>query len=213
MTTLVLVRHGQSEANNLGVFAGHFDAELTPLGFAQAERTARYIADNYRPCKVYASDLKRAYKTGKCVADLLNIDIIADKSLREIRAGKWEACEFDKLQTDYAEDYKTWLSDIGNARCTDGESVAELAERVMNELEAIAKANDGTTVVIATHATPIRAAQCLVQSGSLDDMKNIHWVSNASVSVLTYSGRKWKFVEVSRDEHLGELKSALPSNV
>ena len=66
MTTLLLIRHGQSEANKLGVFAGHFDAPLLPLGIEQAKKTAAYIAENYKVDKVYASDLKRDVHTETC---------------------------------------------------------------------------------------------------------------------------------------------------
>ena len=52
MTKLLLVRHGQSEANSLSVFAGNYDIELTELGHKQAQCTAKYIADNYKVNKV-----------------------------------------------------------------------------------------------------------------------------------------------------------------
>lgn len=89
----------------------------------------------------------------------------------------------------------------------------ELAQRVMDEITRIAVENDGKTVMLATHATPIRAIQSLVQTGGLEEMKDILWVSNASVSILEYSGGKWSFKCVSEDEHLGELRTTLPKSV
>ncbi len=213
MTTLLLIRHGQSEANKLGVFAGHFDAPLLPLGVEQAKKTGEFIASNYKVDKVYASDLKRAYVTGSCIADACKASITSERKLREISAGKWEACAFADLMQLYADDYDIWLHDIGNARCTDGESVIELGERVLQALTDIAKANDGKTVAIATHATPIRAMQSFVQFGSFDAMKAIPWVTNASVSVLSFDDGKWNFLDVAIDSHLGDIKSSLPANV
>jgi len=213
MTTLLLIRHGQSEANKLGVFAGHFDAPLLPLGIEQAKKTAAYIAENYKVDKVYASDLKRAYVTGSCIADSCKAPIKADCNLREIGAGKWEACPFAELIKLYASDYDVWLHDIGNARCTGGESVAELGERVLRALTSIAKANDGKTVAIATHATPIRAMQSFVHYAGFKAMKHIPWVSNASVSVLSFDDGKWRFIAEGIDAHLGDIKSSLPANV
>ena len=43
MTTLILIRHGQSMANLEGVFAGNFDADLSDLGREQAEKTAAAV--------------------------------------------------------------------------------------------------------------------------------------------------------------------------
>lgn len=213
MTTLLMIRHGESEANRNKLFAGNLDADLQNNGLKQAQKTAEYIASNYKVDKVYASDLKRAFRTGKCVADLTGVEIIPDKRLREISAGKWEGLKYDTLATEYAEDYKVWLTDIGNARCTGGESVKQLGERVITVLTDIAVANNGKTIVIATHATPIRVMQTLVNYGSLNEMKSVPWVTNASVTTFEYDCGKWKCTKVSEDAHLNELKTELPSNV
>lgn len=213
MTTLILVRHGESTANRQRIFAGHYDAELQDRGLEQAKKTAEYLVKNYKIDKVYASDLKRAYVTGKCTADLAGVEIVPDKNLREICAGKWDGMKFDDIITTYSDDYSVWMNDIGKARATDGESVAELCERVMGKLAEIATENDGKTIVVATHATPIRVIQSTIQTGGLDEMKNIPWVSNASVSVLEYDNGKWEFKLISEDEHLGALRTSLPKSV
>jgi broad specificity phosphatase PhoE len=213
MTTLILVRHGQSEANRQGVFAGNLDADLTELGLAQAACTAEYIAKHYKVDKVYASDLKRAYKTGKAAADLMGVEIIPDRRLREISAGAWEGVTFDVLQTQYAEDYQVWLRDIGKAWPTQGESVAELGNRVFGAIRELAEKNDGKTLLLATHATPIRVTQSLIQTGGLEKMKDVPWVSNASVSVLQYDHGTWQYLAISEDAHLADLKTVFPSNV
>ena len=127
MTTFLMIRHGESEANRGRVFAGHMDAALQDRGLEQAKRTAEYIVRTYCVDAVYASDLRRAYDTGKCVAELLGLPVIADRDLREIDAGEWEGVKFDELVKRFPEDYGVWLHDIGHARCTGGESVAALA--------------------------------------------------------------------------------------
>ena len=213
MTRVLLIRHGESSANKINVFAGHFDADLEPKGLMQAQKTAQYIADNYDIYKIYSSDLKRAFKTGKALSDLTGKEIIPSKALREIYAGKWEGSPYMGLLDIFPEDFNTWLTDIGNATCTGGESVAQLGERVMSFLTAIAKENDGKTIAVTTHATPIRVMQTLVQTGNLSDMKNVPWVSNASVSSFVYDGGKWAIESTSYDEHLGELKNEPPKNV
>ena len=213
MTTLILIRHGESAANRDGIFAGHTDVELLDKGIEQAKKTAEYIAENYKADKVYASDLKRAYKTGEIIADLSGVGIVADKRLREINGGQWQGRKFTDLVESYAEEYSCWLNDIGNSCCTDGESVAQLGERVLEALTEIAEENNGKTVVIATHATPIRTMQCILQGLSLDVMKDIPWVSNASVTEITYENGKWSFVKVGEDKHLSALRTSFPANV
>ena len=213
MTTLLLVRHGQSEANLKGIFAGNLDVKLMELGYMQAQKAAEYIKENYEVSGVYASDLKRASETGRTIAEHLGVDMIHESNLREIRAGEWEGKSFDILASTYANDYGIWLNDIGNCRCTGGESVKALGERVLKALERIARDNDEKTVVIATHATPIRAAECLISKENLNEMKNVPWSTNASVTVISYENGKFSVVNSSIDSYLADFKTSFPANV
>lgn len=213
MTTLILVRHGESEANRQDLFAGHFDADLQNRGMEQARKTAKFLSENFKIDKVYASDLKRAYKTGKCIAEQIGIEVIPNKNLREINAGEWEGKYYYGLEELYPKEWKTWIEDIGNAYCPGGESTKQLCERVMGEIEKIAKENEGKTVVLATHATPVRIVETMLRFGDLGNMKNVPWVSNASATVVSYEKGKWTLIKRSMDEHLGELKTVLPDSV
>ena len=145
-TTLLLVRHGQSEANLAGVYVGQTESPLSELGKKQAEKTAEYLAEHYRIDKIYASDLGRAYATGKAVGDKLGLEVQTDKNLREINAGKWEGVPFEQLIQDDAA-YKVWMTDIGSAACPDGETVAELQERFVAEVRRIAAENPGLSLI------------------------------------------------------------------
>ncbi len=213
MTRFILVRHGQSQANAEERFAGHYDAPLTEHGHAQARATAQYVAEQYKIDAICSSDLLRAYHTGKPAADLLGIEIIPDEGLREIYEGKWSGEKFLDILEKYPEDYTVWRTDIGHARCTEGESTEELLVRVKDTLERIAGENDGKTVLVTTHATPIRVMQTFVETGSLEKMKDIPWVTNASVSELEYDGGVWRFTRISYNEHLGCLQTPPPRNV
>lgn len=213
MTELLLIRHGQSVANLSKYFAGASDAPLTELGLRQAQATADYICSTYRVDAVYASDLSRAFDTGKAVADRLGLCVHADASLREIYAGQWEGVSFDKLMNDFPETYTVWRTDIGNAHPDGGESVAQLQQRIVNALRRISAENDGKTLVIATHATPIRVLQCHCEGKSLCDMASIPWVSNASVTHVVCEDGVFSLREIGHDGHLGAFVSNLPANV
>ena len=212
MTRILLVRHGQSEANLQKVFAGSWDCSLTPLGISQADITAQYIMQHYSVDRIYSSDLQRAYLTGKSLADRLGTDVIPMRELREIYAGLWEQTSFDQLPIMYPVSYTAWLNDIGNAVCDEGESVAQLQHRVVQTLVDIASSNPDKTVVIVTHGTPIRAIQCFCEGKTLQQMKDVPWVSNASVTELIFENQRLKIDNVSYDAHLGALTSVLPAN-
>lgn len=207
MTKLLLIRHGESTANRHNIFAGQIDPELEEKGIMQAKATADYIASDFKIDKIYSSDLQRAYKTSLCLSEILGIEVIKDKNLREINGGIWENSNYNELKTLYPSEFQKWIDDTGNSYCPGGETVKELSERIMTALTKIAKENENKTVAVFTHATSIRVAQTIIETGTLDEMKNIDWVSNASVTILNYDNDKWIIEKVSIDEHLKELKT------
>ena len=75
MTTLIFVRHGQSESNLAKVFTGQGNTKLTPLGRAQAERTAEYLRD-FPISRIYASDLDRAMETASPTAKFFGLEVV-----------------------------------------------------------------------------------------------------------------------------------------
>lgn len=212
ITTLLLIRHGESESNEKGIFVGHSNPRLTQRGQEQAKLTAKYIASSCPPDVVYSSDLTRAYTTGKTIADALGVEIKTEEGLREINGGAWEEVAFSELVTRFADDYGQWLTDIGHAKCTAGESVSKMSERVNRTIQKIVCDNKGKTIAIATHGTPIRAMQCLWSGLPLDAMKDIPWASNASVTIAEFKENESKITRVSYDEHLMELRTVLPDN-
>ena len=209
---LILVRHGQSEGNFRREFLGHTDLDITELGHMQAEKTAQYL-ENKKIDVIYSSDLKRAWSTAEHIAKKKDLSIIADAELREIYAGKWDGMKGADIETQYAEDYKVWKEDIGNAVPTGGESVKALYERIINELLRISKLYEGLTVCIATHATPIRMACVKAKGLPICLAKDVKWVSNASVTIIDVENGIFTLIKEGYDEHLGELVSALPKNV
>lgn len=211
-TTIYLVRHGESEGNVQRRFIGHTDIALTDLGRRQAEMTAEYLQDIPVDC-IYSSDLQRAYDTACATAKRKNLPITKSMQLREIYAGKWEGISFDGLMQIYPEDFSRWKNDRGNARCTGGESVQEMRQRIAKEVQRIARENPGKTVLIFSHATTIYAFRCHCENISAEEMQGIPLPSNASVTHAEYENGKFRLLEYSIDHFMGELVTALPSNV
>ena len=212
MTKLLLIRHGQSVSNVQGVFTGHLDLALTELGHRQAQLTAEFIHKNYAVDAVYASDLCRAADTGRAVAEPLGLAVHTDTRLREIYAGIWEGRSFDELTANFPA-YAVFRGDIGVCQTDGGESVAQLSRRVLEAVGEIAQSNPGKTVVIATHATPIRAIMTHCLGKGLNEMKDVPWVTNASVTEVMWEKGSMCLGKTCQDEHLGSIVSRFPSNV
>lgn len=210
---VIFVRHGQSEGNLLRVFLGHTDRNLTEFGEEQAKKTAEFLKDR-KIDKIYSSDLKRAFNTAKPLADLKGIDIIKTEGLREIFAGYWENIPINDIKEKYAESYNTWMNNIGRARHEGGESVIELQERIKNEVLRIVSENDNKTIAIFTHATPIRTFFSYINGKNIDEIKNLPWPTNASVSEAVFlDNGEIKELYYARDDFLGNIISYVPKDL
>lgn len=87
MKTLLLIRHGQSEADLLNVHEGRADFALTALGRAQAEAMARWVAERYRLDAIFSSTLRRAAETAQALSAAAGCPIAWDEGLMEFDNG------------------------------------------------------------------------------------------------------------------------------
>ena len=209
MTQLILVRHGQSVANAQNRFAGHSNFDLTDTGHEQARLAAKYIYENFKVDAIYASDLKRAYHTATPSGKLFGLPVHKRTGLRELFAGEWETLTFDEIKQQYPDDFNVWMNDFSHARCTDGESIFELYDRACSEILSIAKENDGKTVLIATHATPIRVFECMSRGLSAEHTADIDFVINASINLFEVDNGIPSVVKTNIVDHLNSLISPL----
>lgn len=213
MTRLIFVRHGQSEANFNRTFAGHTDAPLTDLGRAQAAAAGEYLR-RFRIDVAYASDLRRAYDTAAIIAARHGLTPIATPDFREIFAGAWEGRRFVDLEAEYPEEYATvWRTDIGNARAPGGESVVELGARISSAVSRLVEMHDGKTILIGTHATPIRVMECVWRGIPFTEARAIPWTQNASATVVEYEGGRPRILLRGYNAYLGTLTTRMPANV
>lgn len=213
MTKLIFVRHGQSEANLQQVFAGQTNPDLTEQGYLQAASLADWLAENYKIDAIYSSNLIRAYNTACPIAERLGLKINTTENLREIYSGEWQGVNYSVIKENFPQEYNVWLSDIGNVVCPGGESFKDLSERVKAEILSIAQRHSGQTVLITTHATPIRSLQAIYEKGDIAFAKDVPWTSNTSVSIAEYENGNLEFTLVDYTEYLSELKSKFPSGI
>ena len=209
MTTLIFVRHGQSMANFTQSFAGNLDVELSDLGKKQAELAADYITKNFSIDKIYSSNLKRAYDTALPTAKKLGLEVVATSDFIEIYGGLWEGLTFDEISERYPAEYAVWKDDFSHAQCPCGESARDVYLRIKKATLKVAEENDGKTVLVAAHATVIRAVECFSKGYSEDQMGEVYFPHNASINIFTYEDGKITPKQTNITEHLGDLVTAL----
>jgi len=209
-TTIIAVRHGYSKTNVTNTFAGSLDAPLTEQGILQAKLAAEFLK-KYKIDKIYSSDLCRAYETAKPIAQALNADIEKNKNLREIFAGDWEGKNYMEIAEIYPEQYNLWINDIGNCTPENGESVRSFFVRIKNAVFEIAKNNEGKTICITTHATPIRVLKAITMGKNVDELGDTPWCANASISFFEFENDTLSLVNYGLTDHLGNNVTTIPN--
>jgi broad specificity phosphatase PhoE len=142
MTTLLLVRHGETDWNAAGRLQGHTDRPLNDFGRAQARTLAEQLAEDGIEA-IYASDLARARETAEIVGERLGLAVEIDPDLREKDWGTWEGLTSDeRLHVEF-----------------EGETTEEHRERVLGAVRRIAERHPGQRIVVVTHGGCVRRIQ------------------------------------------------------
>lgn len=205
-TKIILVRHGESQGNAIRQLLGHTNLDLSPLGYIQAEATAKALLSE-EVHAVYSSDLLRAYNTAKAHASVRGIDVVSSKNLREIYLGDWEGMLVSDVVLKYGKTYEVdWLENFGTFRFPNGESTLEAGERFYSECEKIANEHPDKTVLIAAHAAVIRSFFAKVVGVAPEKIaETIAFPTNASYSEVYFDGEKFTPGRYSVDDHLAEI--------
>jgi broad specificity phosphatase PhoE len=155
MTTLLLVRHGETDWNAAGRLQGHTDRPLNEYGRRQARELAERLTGE-RIAAVYTSDLARARETAEIIAAPLDLEVVLEPGLREKNWGNWEGLTADeRASVEYA-----------------GESTEAHRARVLDALNRIAEAHPGERVVVVTHGGSLRRIQAAVSGVALPVLDN-----------------------------------------
>lgn len=154
MKKIYLFRHGETDWNREGRIQCSMDIELNATGLQQAKQNAEFLKDKGIQ-HIYSSPLKRAYKTGKILADLIDVDIEIYDDLREMNGGRYEGMLKSDYKKDFGEDnYEIFhhSRDGGmDLSLPEGETKREIRNRIVNAVDKIAKMTTYGTIGIASH--------------------------------------------------------------
>ena len=149
---LLLIRHGESEADLLDVHEGRADFALTERGRRQAQAMAEYVAANYHIDRIYASALTRAMQTARHLSDATGVPIQPEPDLMEFNNGLLAGLSHKEA----AEKYPRVPNLPPDKSVYGQESLVEFRARAEKMLAKIlAEAADSETVAVVTHGGTI----------------------------------------------------------
>ncbi|HOT91712.1 MAG TPA: histidine phosphatase family protein [Anaerolineae bacterium] len=202
-TTLILVRHGQTEWNIGDRFRGRANISLDATGMAQAELTARHIAAHWKPDAVYCSPLLRARQTAEKIAECFQLHERAHPGLLDINFGAWEGRTVEELRAQHWEQaLELWYTRPQDAPIPGGETLQTVRLRAMGALNEIMERHAGGTVVIVAHTVVNR----LLLLGILGLGNERFWhlgQDTCAINLIEFDGENYKLLKMNDTCHLG----------
>lgn len=187
MAYLVFVRHGQSEWNELGLWTGQRDVELTGQGREDARRAADALRD-LTLHKAYTSKLKRAQHTLREILDELKqieIETIQHEALNERDYGEYTAKNKWDIKEAIGEEEFTKLRRNWDHPVPGGETLKDVHARALPYYEEhiLADLKAGHNVIVAAHGNTLRALMKHLEEVADD---KVHELEIGTAGVIVY---------------------------
>lgn len=206
---LFLVRHGQSEGNLVrhqfettkdesffsDEFMGLHESQysLTELGISQAEKAGTFLRDNRFTSfdRMLVSNNVRAMQTVGHL-DIKAANWMIDFNLRERDGGLFNAITPSKRDSHYVDQKKFYNTQPFLYRPPQGESMADVCQRIKIVLDTLARECDGKDVIIVCHGHVMRGFRIMLERLSLQKSNELltsqeEWARIPNCSILHYT--------------------------
>jgi probable phosphoglycerate mutase len=148
---IILVRHGETDANLRRCFAESDDIPLTEVGRRQCRDIAARLLREFRPEVLVSSHFLRARQTSEIIANVLGLKPEAIQGIHERDFGSLKGHPYERLG-EAASLTKPWLwSPPG------GESLDDVRRRAMTAIEGLRLRYPGREIVVVTHGAVIQS--------------------------------------------------------
>jgi probable phosphomutase (TIGR03848 family) len=212
MATVILVRHGRTDANATGLLAGRTPGvRLDATGSEQAAR----VAERLSPLPLAAlvsSPLERCKETALAIAGAqpTRIRVARDRGITECDYGEWQGRSLKELAKEAL--WKTVQTQPSAAAFPGGESMMAMQARAVEAVrrrDAAVEAEHGAGAVwvAVSHGDIIKSVLADALGMHLDLFQRLH-VDPASVSVVRYTATR-PYVLAS-NTHAGDLSWLAP---
>jgi len=191
MTTIMLIRHGETNWNVEEVFRGQIDIRLNETGVRQAELLAKYLKD-VPIIAVYSSPLKRAVKTAQIIASGHNTNIIIAPELTDLDYGEWQGLSHEEVREKYEKLYGKWLESPHLVRMPKGEGLDDVRRRSLSLVEQVILKYEGT-VALVSHRVVHKVLICALLGLEDSHFWNIK-LDTCGITAFVYENNRYVLV-------------------
>ena len=204
MTSIYLVRHGQTAWNKEEIFRGRTDVRLDERGLRQAELVGQYFR-GVEIHGVFSSPLSRAWQTAEKVAEFHNLKVHPLQGILDMSFGNWEGRPHQEIRESDSKTYRQWVETPHLVRLPGGESLDDVRMRAMSAMEEVIRNHPGKTLVLVTHRVVNKVLIC-----SILGLDNSHFwqITQDTTAINLIQHRDGKYVLSLMNEtcHLRSLR-------
>lgn len=198
MERIILVRHGQTKKNKVGIIHSFGDEELlNETGIDQIKKTASKL-EEFSPVKVFSSQGKRATQSGDLIAQNLKVKLEVIRGLEERNWGDFSGRTWEEVAK--VLDPMT-LDQRYNYIPPNGESWKEFETRLIKTINKILAENKEATTVVVSHGGAIRALMPYFLNMPGDESFK-YKPDNASITIFDHKEGKFTKIIVNDTQHL-----------
>lgn len=161
MTSIYLVRHGQTAWNKEEIFRGRADVPLNETGLKEAELAAEYFR-GIQIDAIYSSPLSRAYQTAERIARICSLEVQRLDGLVDMSFGHWEGRALEEIKREDEELYRRWRESPHLVHFPGGESLDHVRDRSVATLETLIRLHPEKTLILVSHRVVNKVLICAV---------------------------------------------------
>jgi len=199
-TTLILIRHGETEWNREGRVQGHLDSPLTPEGVAQAEACAMRLRSEDIEL-VVASDLARVRHTAGILNATIERFIRFEPALRERCYGVGEGKTYMELDAVHPELFSRTRSTDPDFALEGGESRRQFHARITAMLGQIVEEHAGKRVLVVTHGGVLGVIYRWLNELPIASAHKVE-IPNVAYNRVVFNEGTWKLEVWADSSHL-----------
>ncbi|WP_373083364.1 histidine phosphatase family protein [Zhongshania sp.] len=156
-TRIDLLRHGACEGGE--IFRGSTDVALSDLGWQQMRDKVAAAGDASWD-HIVSSPLQRCLRFAEDLSAQRSAPMAVRENLREMHFGDWEGLPHAEARKRYPKEWADFWESPAEASPPSGEAMPDFCQRITSELDAIAEAYQGQSVLLVVHGAVIRVMMC-----------------------------------------------------
>jgi broad specificity phosphatase PhoE len=197
MTTLYLIRHGETDHNSSGRMQGWLDVPLNATGLRQAELLARRFRGKTIDA-IYASPLSRAKATAQAIGEVLELPVTLDERLREYHMGDWAGRTVEEIQLTSPGFVANGPQEIA---IPNGESAQDMHDRLAPFLHEVRERHGDERVIAVSHGGTLGMAVGILLGMPIIRRQPFSF-GNTAICKAEYAHGRWRLRTLNDQCHL-----------